>query len=113
LRAAIVAADLWVLHEIDPQTLLSRGGFSILPARQVLFFHPRYVARMLSADPAALLEAPLKIALLEMPQGGSRLHWLDPAAAFSRYGNPALTELGKELAALCEKIVAAALELSS
>ena len=30
------------------------------PAGQLLFFHPRHVVRILAADPAALLEVPLK-----------------------------------------------------
>jgi hypothetical protein len=37
LKQGIIAADLWILHEIDPQMLLNRGGFAIGPARQILF----------------------------------------------------------------------------
>lgn len=107
LRAAIEAADLWVLHEIDPQALLRRGGYAIGAAIQILFFHPRFVARMMAADPAALLEAPLKIALLELPDRTVALRWLDPKPAFARYGRPELETLGQELAAVCEGIVTA------
>jgi len=106
LREAIEAANLWILHEIDPQLLLRRGGYAIGPVRQILFFHPRYVARMLQADLAALLEAPLKFVVLQQPDGSTAIRWFDPAAAFARYGNPVLTELGKELADLCETIAA-------
>jgi uncharacterized protein (DUF302 family) len=105
LKQGIIAADLWVLHEIDPQMLLSRGGFAIGPARQVLFFHPRLMSRLLAADSAALLEAPLKFAVIGFPDGQAELRWLDPAIAFARYRSPALTELGNELAGLCEGIV--------
>jgi uncharacterized protein (DUF302 family) len=106
LRETIEAADLWILHEVDPQLLLRRDGYAISPARQILFFHPRYVVRMLQADPCALLEAPLKFVVLQQPDGSTAIRWFDPAAAFARYGNPALTELGKELADLCETIAA-------
>ena len=106
LREAIEAADLWILHEIDPQLLLRRGGYEIGAARQILFFHPRYVVRMLAADPTSLPEAPLKFVLLALPDGTTMLRWFDPAAAFSRYGDPALTALGIELAELCEKLAA-------
>ncbi len=109
LRQAIEAADLWVLHEIDPQVLLRRGGYAIGAARQVLFFHPRFIARMLGADPTALLEAPLKFAALELPEGTVVVRWTDPAAAFARHGSAALAELGRELATACEEIAAAAL----
>jgi len=105
LKQGIIAADLWILHEIDPQMLLSRGGIAIGPARQVLFFHPRLMSRLLAADSAALLEAPLKFAVIGFPDGQAELRWLDPAMAFARYRSPALTELGNELAGLCEGIV--------
>jgi len=106
LREAIEASDLWVLHEINPQQLLHRGGYTIGATRQILFFHPRYLARVLQADPTALLEAPLKLAVMQRPDGATTIRWFDPAAAFARYGHPALSELGRELASICEKIAA-------
>jgi uncharacterized protein (DUF302 family) len=109
LRQAVEAADLWVLHEIEPQKLLLRGGYAIGEARQILFFHARYVARMLAADPTALLEAPLKFAVLAMPEGGTLVRWYDPAFSFARYGNVALADLGHELAGICETITTTAL----
>ena len=109
LREAIEAAGLWVLHEIDPQALLRRGGYAIGAARQILFFHPDRMASLLAADPSALLEAPLKFAVLELPGGAVVVRWIDPAAAFARYGNPALADLGLDLATACEEIVAAGL----
>ncbi|MGO9400738.1 MAG: DUF302 domain-containing protein [Xanthobacteraceae bacterium] len=108
LHRAIEAADFWVLHEIDPRALLLRGGYAIGPARQILFFHPRFMVRLLAADPAALLEAPLKFGVIELSAGNVMLRWADPAAAFARYGNRALTELGQELAAACDTIAAGA-----
>jgi uncharacterized protein (DUF302 family) len=106
LKQAIVAADLWVLHEINPQMLLHRGGYAIGPARQILFFHPRLMSRLLAADSAALLEAPLKFAVIGFGEGRTELRWPDPRQAFARYSSPALAALGEELASLCEGIVA-------
>lgn len=106
LKAGIVAADLWVLHEINPQMLLQRGGYDIGPARQILFFHPRLMSRLLAADSAALLEAPLKFAVIGFPDGRTELRWFDPGKAFSRYGSPSLAALGEELAGICEGIIA-------
>jgi len=113
LRAGIVAADLWVLHEIDPQALLSRGGYAIRAARQIFFFHPRLMARLLEADPAALLEAPLKFAVLELADNTVEVRWFEPLGAFARYGNAALEAFGKELAVLCEEIAMRTLEPES
>ena len=107
LKSAIIAADVWVLHEIDPQALLHRGGIEIGPARQLLFFHPRFMKRLLDAEPAAGLEAPLKF--LVLPEGPDVVvRWYDPLQSFSRYGVPALSALGVELSALCEQIAEAA-----
>jgi uncharacterized protein (DUF302 family) len=110
LRSAIQGAGLWVLHEIDPQALLLRGGFAINPARQILFFHPRFMVRILAADPTALLEAPLKYAAMASDDGSTIVRWFDPVVAFARYGNPELKTLGEELAELSAAIVNAALE---
>jgi uncharacterized protein (DUF302 family) len=110
LRSAIQDAGLWALHEIDPQALLLRSGFAINPARQILFFHPRFMVRILAADPTALLEAPLKYAVVASDDGSTIVRWFDPAVAFARYGNSELEALGEELAELSGAIVNAALE---
>jgi uncharacterized protein (DUF302 family) len=113
LRHSIEAAGLLVLHEIDPQAILGRAGLKIDAARQLLFFHPRLMARLLRADPAALLEVPLKFAVMALADGTVSVRWLDPTGAFGRYGNAALAELGRELAGIFEAIAADALGAST
>ena len=110
LRREIESAGLWVLHEIDPQKVLQRGGYAIGAARQILFFHPDLMVRLLRADPSALLEVPLKFAVMDLPDGTVTVRWIDPGAAFARYSNSALTSLGQELALECERIASASLE---
>jgi uncharacterized protein (DUF302 family) len=107
LKQCIEAEDLWVLHEVDPQMLLKRGGYAIAPVRQILFFHPRLMVRILAADRAALLEAPLKFAILGLAEGQSELRWIDPRPSFERYQSPQLTALGRDLSELCVRIAAA------
>jgi uncharacterized protein (DUF302 family) len=104
LREAIEATGFWVLQEINSTMLLKRGGYGAAPVRQILFFHPRFMARILEADSAAVLEAPLKTAILELPGGIVQVRWTDPAALFARYGSEPLAELGRELAVACEEI---------
>ena len=82
LRKGVDAAGLWILHEIDPQAVLRRGGHSIGAGRQILFFHPDLMIRLLEADQAALLEVQLKFAVLELADGSVSVRWLDPAGAF-------------------------------
>jgi uncharacterized protein (DUF302 family) len=109
LRREIGTAGLWVLDEIDPQQVLLRAGHVIGPVRQILFFHPDLVVRLLRTDPCALLEAPLKFVVIELPGGVVSVRWLDPLIAFARYGHPELAYLGKELSLTCRRIVRSAL----
>ena len=69
LATSIEAAGLWVLQEVDAHALLQRDAYVIGGAVQILAVHPRFMARLLAADPAALLAAPLKFALLALPDG--------------------------------------------
>jgi hypothetical protein len=42
------AAYLWIPQEIGLQALLSHEDYAVSPARQLLFFHPRNVVRILT-----------------------------------------------------------------
>jgi uncharacterized protein (DUF302 family) len=105
LRQAIAAADLWVLHEIDPQMIVRRDHYRLGNARQILFFHPQLLARVFSIDPALLLEAPLKFAVIELDAGETVVRWIDPVESFGRYGHPEMIAIGRELALTCRLIV--------
>ena len=109
LREAIEAAEFWILQEVNSQMLLKRGGYAAAPVRQLMFFHPRFMVRILEVDPAAMLEVPLKMAVLELPGGTVQLRWDDPIAAFARYGNAQLLGLGHEFGAACQEIAEASL----
>jgi uncharacterized protein (DUF302 family) len=104
LREALRAEDLWLIQEVDPQALARRGGFAIHPARQLFFFHPRYLVRILEGDPGALEAAPLKLVVMASPEGTVTVRSPDVAAAFAAH--PALEGLAAELAALCLRLAA-------
>jgi uncharacterized protein (DUF302 family) len=103
LKRALQEHDLWLIQEIDPQMLLQRGGYHIYPTRQLLFFHPRYMARLLALDPNALIEAPLKLVVMQTPDGKVTVRFMAFEMTFGRYDT--LTELTKELATLCQRLV--------
>lgn len=105
MRAAVLAADLWILGEVDAQALVKQDGYLIGGAVQILAFHPRFLVRILEEDTSALLSAPIKFAILELDDGSVAITWTDQAVAFQRYGKRALLELGAELDALCMDIV--------
>ena len=108
LRQAIDRAGMKVLQEIDPQGALRSIDQVIGGARLLFFFHPQLLARLLSIDYSAIVEAPLKLAVLEMPDGTVSIRAADPAVALGRYGNPALAGFGQELSAACGRILSAA-----
>ena len=105
VRNEIAAAGMKVLHEIDPQIALQGVGHTVGSARLVFFFHPNLLLRLLETDWSAIVEAPPKLALLELPDGAVSLRMANPAGALARYGNPALTAFGQELAATCARIM--------
>lgn len=103
LKQAIHAEDLLLIHEIDPQMLLRRSGYKINATRQLLFFHPRYMSRLLAIDANALIEAPLKLVVMEMPDNSVTVRHLDVASLFARYKG--LDALAIELSSICRRLV--------
>lgn len=103
LKEAIAARDLWLIAEIDPQMLLARAGMSIQPARQLLFFHPRYMEPLLHADTRALQEVPVKIVVMADAAGHVVMRGPDMEFALDRYSGT--RSLGLELSILCGEIV--------
>jgi uncharacterized protein (DUF302 family) len=103
LKQAITEADLWLISEVNPQALLERGGYAIQPARQLFFFHPRYLVRLLRADPAAAVEIPLKLLVLQMPDGSVTVRYNQVKELLSRYQG--MSELAAELTEISSKLV--------
>ncbi len=106
LKSEIAARDLWVLAELNPQMLLAKGGYAIRPARQIFYFHPRYMSRLLGTNAAAIVEAPLKFVVLSPDGGPVSVRHPDVAASFSGYAG--MTDLAAELATLTREIAVAA-----
>ncbi len=109
VRNEIDAAGMMVLHEIDPQAALRGFGHTIGSAHLVFFFHPDLLLRLLETDWTAIVEAPLKLALMERPDGAVSLRMANPASPLARYGNTALTAFGHELATTCARVMDASL----
>jgi uncharacterized protein (DUF302 family) len=105
LELAIETEGLWVVARLDPQMLLSKGGFQIKPARQLFYFHPRYMARLLSANPAGIVEAPLKLVVMAGADGSVTVRHPDIAIAFDGYEG--LADLKAELVEITGRIVSA------
>ena len=97
LRQAIVAADMMILHEIDTQDIVRRGGIEIPGVRQLLYFHPRYMKIVVGTAPDAVIEAPMKWVIRET-QSGTECNAHLPSQTFGRYAG--LEAMASELDAI-------------
>jgi uncharacterized protein (DUF302 family) len=103
LKRALDAEDLWLIHEIDPQMLLRKGGYRIFAVRQLLFFHPRYMARLLAVDVNALIEVPLKLVVMEMPDATVTVRHPRAPVLFARYVG--FEQLAEEFASVYRRLI--------
>lgn len=93
-----------LIGEIDPQAILMKHGIETGKVRQLLFFHPVYMQQILAKEPAAVIEAPLKLVLRELACGGTAVSYFDPVAHFAGYD--LLEDLANELRHKQESILA-------
>ncbi len=103
LKQAIEGENLMVLHEINPQQMLRMVGMRVNGMRQILFFHPRFMKRIFETNPNAGIEPPLKILVMERPDGGVMVRYHDPVHQFAPYEG--LDGLAAELGTTIERIV--------
>ena len=104
LKGAIEAENLMLIHEIDAQRMLRMVQVTTPGMKQLLFFHPRYMKRIRETNPAGTIEPPLKLAVMEGPDGKVMVRYIKPSYLFGRYAG--LDPIGQELEDLVERIVA-------
>lgn len=103
LKGAIEAQNLMVLKEIDAQKMLRMVEVKTKGMKQLLFFHPRYMKKIMKANKHAMIEPPLKIAIMEKPDGKVMIKYLKPSYLLGKYDG--LEAIGKELDELVATIV--------
>jgi uncharacterized protein (DUF302 family) len=107
LEERLAEADLFQLATIDTTGVFARGGLGIPPIRQVMAFHTRYMRPILERDPAAAVEAPLKVVVRQEGEGPgavTELRTPDPAVTFAAY--PTLADVGAALHDVVETLLA-------
>ncbi|MFQ5679932.1 MAG: DUF302 domain-containing protein [Gemmatimonadota bacterium] len=103
LRQAIEGENLMVVHEINPQQMLRMVGMRVDGIRQILFFHPRFMQRIIAANPNGGIEPPLKLVVMERPDGTVMVRYHDPVHQFAPYAG--LEGVAEELAAIVDRVV--------
>ena len=105
LKQAIEAQNFMVIHEINPQQMLRMVGMRTGGMRQILFFNPSYMKRIIEANRNGGIVPPLKILAMETPDGRVMVRYHDPVDQFAPY--PGLEDVAAELKDVLENIVAA------
>ena len=79
-------------------------GKKISGNRVVMVFNPKFAVRMLNANVAAGIEAPLRIYLTEQSDGSTMLSYPKPSDVFAPYNTPGLNVMAKELDVILARI---------
>jgi len=86
-----------------------RGAAAIgvkLPGNQVWgLFAPRFAVRMLKANVDAGYEAPIRLYIVEAPDGRVTVRYRKPSVVFKPYGHPSLDAMAAELDVLFARVV--------
>ena len=106
LKAAVSRNRLGIVNRASAQQGAAAIGVKI-PGNQVWgLFAPRFAVRMLKASVAAGYEAPIRLYIVEAPDGRVTVRYRKPSVVFKPYGHPALDAMAKELDTLFAKVVA-------
>lgn len=105
LKRAITGQKMVIIKEVPYQQMLSMVGVKAEKMMGFEIFHPRYGKAIYGSDPAALMEAPLRI-LVRETSGKISLEYRKPSVVFAPYSG--LSALGKELDGVFANIVAGA-----
>lgn len=107
LQNAVGSNGLGVVTRANAQAGARSLGLSI-PGNQVWgLFGPRFAVRMLTANVEAGIEAPLRLYIVESPEGKVTVSYVKPSVVFAPYGNEELDTMAQELDSLFERIVTA------
>ncbi len=103
LKQAIESENLMVVNEVNPQQMLRMVGMRTPGMRQVFIFHPRYMKSIIETNRNGGIEPPLKILVMEAPNGQVIVRYHDPVHQFAPYEG--LEAIALELRGTIEKIV--------
>lgn len=108
LDLAVDAAGMVVVARASATIGAAQRGLTIPGNAVVMVFRNDFALRLLAADEAAGIEAPLRFYITEAGDGTARLRYRLPSAVFAAYGAPALVPLAAELDAILAQIAATA-----
>ncbi|WP_066719119.1 DUF302 domain-containing protein [Methylobacterium sp. CCH7-A2] len=107
-QEAIKSAGMNVVARASASDGAKSRGVTIRGDVVLGIFRNDFAVRMLEANIDAGIEAPVRLHLVEEPDGTSSIRYHLPSTVFGRYDGEAIKALGRELDPIFEKIVAQA-----
>ncbi len=105
LKQAIEGQNLMIVEEVNAQQMLRMVGVRTGGMVQVLFFHPRFMKQIIETNRNGGIEPPLKILVMERPDGTVMVRYHDPVHMFAPYEG--LDSVAQELKGVVEQVIAA------
>lgn len=103
LKGAIEQQNLMVIHEVDGQKMMQMAGKKVGGMKQLFYFHPSYMAKVLEANEMAGIAIPLKVIVMEK-DGKTMVRYFLPSTTLKPYkGTEAIA---KELDGKVAKVIA-------
>ena len=97
IKGAIKKKGLAIIFEANHQNMIAMVGGTTTPSVAIGFAKPQLGQKLLSLEPLASIEMPMRIAVRELPDGKVYVIYYQPSYLFSHYGNPRLEKLGQKM----------------
>ena len=108
LTAAIEKHQMKLVTRASASDGAKARGVTIKGDAVIGVFRNDFAVRMLAANVEAGIEAPVRLHLVEEPDGTSSIRYLAPSEVFGKYDGDAIKALGRELDVVFAEIVAEA-----
>ena len=103
LQGAIEEQNLMVLLTVDAQKMLRMAGKKVKGMKQIFYFHPQYMRRVMEANKYATIQIPLKFIVMERPDGKTILRYFMPSKLLGSYKG--VEPIARELDELVNNII--------
>jgi uncharacterized protein (DUF302 family) len=97
IKGAIKKKGLAIIFEANHQNMIAMVGGSTTPGVAIGFAKPQAGQLLLSKEPLANIEMPLRIAVRELANGKVYVIYYQPSYLFAHYNNPKLKKLGVKM----------------
>jgi len=100
LKEAVRANKMGLVTEAGPTEVAASRGEEIPGNRVLGVFRNDFAVSIIRAAPAAMIEAPIRIMVMEEPDGTASLSYRKPSTVFAPYaeeGGPAVTDAATTL----------------